>query len=262
MLTNKNFNLIVSFLGGIGIWMLLLVISVIVDNQGNLHRYIVSLGGSFGGVIQAFCYGLFTFAMLQLRDQQIELNQEFRGLEMQLLPETDQLVLYPENIRDIKIQMIRMEEQGYHNYVINLVKKTCTQFRNENSTTDTCNILSSQIKTSREILEGELEMTRYIIQAIPMIGFIGTIIGLTEGIRYSKGMLEINPTDKQFALLEVIDSFSMAFGTTMVALVLSLILVRYYHIYLGKMDVFFAKAETYIIDNLISRILKKGRIKG
>lgn len=256
-INNKNINIIIAFLAGLMIWILLMVIAIPIPDSSAFNRYIIALGGSGGGFIQAICYGLFAYAILELREKRKDLDTELEAFNLELLPEQEQLVLSPEEVGMIKLSMLDMERKGIQYRVSNLIKKTCTQYRNDNSTTDTYNVLSSQIKTSKDELEGDLEMTRYIVQALPMIGFIGTVIGLTEGIVYSKGMLEINPEIKQIALFNVVDSFSMAFGTTFLALLLSLFLTRSYHIYLGKMDLFFSKTENYIIDNLISRIYKQ-----
>jgi chemotaxis protein MotA len=256
-INHKNINVIIAILAGVMAWIVLMVIAIPLPDSSAFHRYVIALGGSGSGFIQAICYGLFTYAILELREKRKDLDSETEAFNLELLPEKEQLVLSPEEVGMIKLSMLDLERKGIQFRVVNFIKKTCTQYRNENSTTDTYNVLSSQIKTSKDEMEGDLEMTRYIVQALPMIGFIGTVIGLTEGIVHSKGMLEINPAIKQDALIQVVDSFSMAFGTTFLALILSLLLTRSYHIYLGKMDLFFSKTENYIIDNLISRIYKQ-----
>jgi len=254
---HKDINLLIAGLAGVGMWILLMIINVMIPDTSAFSRYITALGGSGSGFIQAICYGLFTYAMLELSKKRKELNVEMEAFDLKLLPEKEQLVLSPDDVGNIKLSMLDLERKGIRYLISSLIKKTCTQYRNEHSTTDTYNVLSSQIKTSKDEMEGSLEVIRYIVQALPMIGFIGTVIGLTEGIVHSKGMLEINPVVKQQALFQVIDSFSMAFGTTFLALILSLFLTRSYHVYLGSMDSFFAKTESYIVDNLISRIYKQ-----
>lgn len=115
-------------------------------------------------------------------------------------------------------------------------------------------MLTAQVKTSKEKVESDMEPIRYIIQAISMLGFLGTVIGLTDAIAHADGMLQIDPAAKELALKQIINNFAMAFGTTLVALALGLILTQRYHSYLRKMDFFFARMESYIIDNLIIRI--------
>jgi chemotaxis protein MotA len=48
----------------------------------------------------------------------------------------------------------------------------------------------------------------------------------------------------------------VAFDTTLVSLLLSLVLTYRYHIYLEYLDAFYSQSEAYIIDNLVSRIRK------
>ncbi|MCO6488712.1 MAG: MotA/TolQ/ExbB proton channel family protein [Phaeodactylibacter sp.] len=255
-ITSKTFNIFISFVGGAGIWVLLCLLALFFPAQSPALRYIEALGGSAGGIIQAICYGLFIFALLDLREKLQSLDAEYEAFNLDLLPSQEHLVLSPEEVAEIKLEMAGLEQKGIRYLVTTLIKKACTQYRNENSTNDTYNVLSSQVRTSKEEMEGSLEMTRYIIQVIPMLGFIGTVIGLANGIANSKGMLQINPAEKEQALYLVVDNFSMAFGTSLVALILGVILSRSYHVYLGRMDVFFSRLENYIIENLISRIYR------
>ncbi|NJK82868.1 MAG: hypothetical protein HC912_02685 [Saprospiraceae bacterium] len=153
------------------------------------------------------------------------------------------------------MEIINAENKEQPRYwLIALIVKVCNQYRNNNSVAETYNMLTAQVKTSKERVEADMEPVRYIIQAISMLGFLGTVIGLTDAISNSDAMLQIDPVAKENALKQIVNNFGMAFGTTLVALVLGLILTQRYHSYLRKMDSFFAGMESYIIDNLIIRI--------
>ena len=96
--------------------------------------------------------------------------------------------------------------------------------------------------------EGQLEMVRYVIQTISALGFIGTVMGLSVAI----GLGHLAKTEE--GMKSITQNMYMAFDTTLVALLLGLVLTYRYHAYLEKLDVFYSRTKSYIIDNLISRI--------
>ena len=81
-----------------------------------------------------------------------------------------------------------------------------------------------------------------------MLGFIGTIIELTNSLQQLDKGLDV-----------VRAAMEGAFDATLVALTLTIFLTLYYHTYIGKMDMFFARTKAYITDNLISRIYNPKR---
>lgn len=253
-ISNKTINLAIAITGGVFIWIALMFLAMPFSKDSYVLRYIEAFGGSGKGYIQAICYGMAIYAYLELRGRAKGLSAEYGAFSLKLLPEQDHLVLSPQETTDIKLSIIDMEKKGIRFMVSSLIVKVCNQFRNENTTGEAYTLLTSQLKTTKEEMEGELASTRYIIEAIPMLGFIGTVVGLIDAILESKGMLSINPADKKEALFLVTESFGMAFGTTLVALLLSLLLSRSYQSYLGKLDIFFSKTENYIVDNLLARI--------
>ena len=227
------------------------------DEGSYIRRYIEAFGGSGRGYVQAACYAMSAYAFLELRNKIKKISIEQSAFELKLLPEQDFLVLPPDEISDIKLSIVDMEQRGIQYLLSGLIIRVCNQFRNNSSMSEAYTVLSSHVKTQKEKMEGNLSQVRYIIEAIPMLGFIGTVIGLIDAIIDSKDTLTVNLADKQEALSIVTDAFGMAFGSTLVALLLSVVLNHYYQSFLGKLDVFFSNSEQYIVENLISRVYGK-----
>ena len=125
-----------------------------------------------------------------------------------------------------------------------------SEFRNEESVSDTLQVFDAQVNTRKEEMEGQLEIVRYLLQAISSLGFIGTVLGLSIAI----GLGDQAKTEQGMGLIT--QNLNVAFDTTIVALVLGLFLTYRYHSYLEKLDTFFSQTKSYILDNLISRIYK------
>lgn len=96
-------------------------------------------------------------------------------------------------------------------------------------------------------LEGSYELVRNITWAIPILGFLGTVVGITIAIA------NITPEQLQDSLDQVVGGLAVAFDTTALALALSMVLV------LGKFLVERAEkgvltlVETKVEDTLLHR---------
>lgn len=249
---NKLVTILISAVAAIALWF---VLTILVNATGaipSVQRLFIMFGGTNDGYIQAICYFAFFFAVIELYNMQKYLKTQYHGFDLKLLPEEDQLILTPEQVAEIKLSILEIEKRGIFYLVPDFIKKACTQYRNDQSISETLQVLDVQIENTKEEMEGNLSMIRYLIAAIMSLGFIGTLIGLASAI----GNADLARTEEGMPILT--SYLMIAFDTTLVALVLGLIINYLYHSYLGIMDNFYAKSKRYIIDNLISRIYQHG----
>lgn len=99
----------------------------------------------------------------------------------------------------------------------------------------------------REFLKGSYSLPRFMVWAIPIMGFIGTVWGISNGIaHFSDAMTTTNSVTDVSAMLKenlplVTNSLATAFDTTLLALLLSIPLMMFM-ISLEKSE------ESYLID--------------
>ena len=249
MKNNKKLITIILSVGlAILVWMLLIFLNSISSVIPQAQRLFGLLGGTWNGYIQFFCYMAFFYGLLELRSKREYITNQYGGFELNILPKEDQLVLSPSEVADIKLNVIEMEKRGFGFLINNFIKKACTQYRNDQSISETLQVLDVQIENSKDEQESSLNMVKYMINAIMSLGFIGTLMGLSTAI----GKSYLAKTDEGMTVLT--GFLNVAFDTTLVALILGLILNYFYHIYLESVDSFYARSKTYIVDNLISRI--------
>jgi len=85
----------------------------------------------------------------------------------------------------------------------------------------------------REYLKGSFSLPRFMVWAIPILGFIGTVWGISNGIaHFSDAMTSTNSVTDVSAMLKenltlVTNSLATAFDTTLLALLLSIPLMMF-----------------------------------
>lgn len=250
MITSKRlFHLAISIVAAVIIWFVLILLASMSTGAG-FKRFFEAFGGSFGGYVHAVIYAAFIFGLLEVLDYQKFIKKQNEGFKLNLLPVQDQLILSPEEVAKIKLNVIDLEKHGLSYLLTDFVKRACTQYRNNQSIGETLQVLNAQIDNSKTELEGRLEIARFLISAIASLGFIGTILHLAAAI----GLFHLAKTEEGMPLIT--QSLNVSFDTTFIALFLGLILSYFYHRYLENLDTFYSRMRSYIIDNLISRIYK------
>lgn len=252
MFKTKSFQLIFSVVAGALVWLILIIAGSLLEGVPGIYRVVEAFGGTFQGYIQALIYVLFFYSLFELLEKRKFIQKQNEGFSLNLLPITDQLVITPDEVANIKLNTIKLEKSGLQYLLMDFVKKACTQYRNDQSIGETLQVFNAQIENSKAALEGNLENVRYILGAIVSLGFIGTLIGLSNSI----GKAHLARTLE--GMPEITRYLNLAFDTTLVALLTGLVLNFFYHKYLEDLDTFYSKSKTYVIDNLISRIYKPG----
>ncbi|AEE52447.1 MotA/TolQ/ExbB proton channel family protein [Haliscomenobacter hydrossis] len=258
MISKKTFALLLSIVGGLVFWILAIAIASITDDPDLaeptlINRLFVMVGGSFpSGIIQAVTMMFFLYGLITLLMHRKDIIQEQTSFKLNLLPTGEQKILDPKQVNEIKLKMIELEQQGQSYQLISLIKKACTQYRNEGSISDTLQVIDHQVEAMQEQSQSNYDILHYLAQGIPSLGFLGTVLGISGAI--GKFYLA---TD--FSKLPQITSMlNIAFDTTFFSLFLGLILTYVFNRTQDNENKFYTRMREYVIDNLVSRIFHGG----
>jgi chemotaxis protein MotA len=211
-------------------------------------RLLVLLGGDFpAGIIQIVTYFLFFIGIFEIYGQLKWVKNQNEGFYSKLLPEKENWVLSPQDVSMVRLQALDVFKQR-NLLLADLIRKACEKYRSDKSPADSLAVLSAQVKINISNSESEQSLARYVIWAIPSVGFIGTVIGISASLGFAG---EANTPE---GIIKITTTLSIAFDTTLVSLFLSLILMYIYHDLQEKIEKFHNKSEEYIIENLINRI--------
>lgn len=147
---------------------------------------------------------------------------------MNELPIIDSILLDPDKeTADIALQNASREMSEKYNIsseilVFSFISNILKNSSGDTSITDRLSIISNVTHSALDRIDADLTVARYIVWLVPTIGFLGTV----WGIRHSFGSLGrvLTPGDGRAALDDFLSNFSVAFETTIVALLFSAVI--------------------------------------
>jgi len=143
-------------------------------------------------------------------------------LDQSLLDVTPGTSILPEDTRQYTrpLQALPDEEREY---LLPRVLMTAFQrFGSTGSIHDVSSAVREVCDTESDRLDSELSMVRYIIWAIPSIGFIGTVRGIGEALGQAHRAVEGD-------IIGVTVSLGVAFNSTFIALIISILIMFLMH---------------------------------
>jgi len=112
---------------------------------------------------------------------------------------------------------------------------------------DSANAVRDYCESEMERQESELSTIRYIAWAIPSVGFIGTVRGIGAALGQAHRAVAGDITG-------VTENLGVAFNSTFIALVISIILMFFIHQLQLFQERLVLDSESYCNDNLIARL--------
>ena len=112
-------------------------------------------------------------------------------------------------------------------------------------------MMESQSEIDANNVASSYTIVKVFIWALPIMGFIGTVIGIMLALNYAGDRANVESADM---LYQVTERLGVAFSTTLLALVMASILVFIQNVVQGKEETALNKAGQYCLDNLINRL--------
>ncbi len=112
---------------------------------------------------------------------------------------------------------------------------------------DTSDAIDSSVEALAVKLEAENSLIRYLIWAIPSIGFIGTVRGIGKALSQADQALAGD-------IAGMTESLGLAFNSTLVALVISILLMSLLHLLQRLQDDVVVSTQSYCESFLLNRI--------
>jgi len=176
-------------------------------------------------------------------------SKEEKELGKGYLPEDDRAVLMSKHLPEL-YRGVRASDRQL--ILPRLIRRINLRFQKTNSIEQANSLLTSSIDMIFHEIELRYNFLRYIMWAIPTLGFIGTVVGISLALGTAGNSDPSGPN----LLSNVTGELAVAFYTTLVALVMSGILVLILHWVQEREEGTLNRAGQYCLDNLINRLFE------
>jgi biopolymer transport protein ExbB/TolQ len=203
--------------------------------------------------VQTFMWIVFALGLGELFVRWREAQAEMRQLAAGYLPEDESIVLQAPDLRQI---YARTREQSLPGggaagrFLPRLIQRVILQFQASGSVEQSSTLLNSSLELFLHEIDLRYSMIRYIVWLIPSLGFIGTVIGISLALGFAG---EVDLQDPSL-LAELTKRLAVAFNTTLLALVMSAVIVLIQHVVQARDEGALNRVGQYCLDHLINRL--------
>lgn len=174
-------------------------------------------------------------------------GRERRLLDSDLVAVSPGARILPEDAREYARQIQALPPAERQRLLPRVVLAALNRFRSTRSIQDASATAREVCSAESDRLDSELAMIRYIAWAIPSIGFIGTVRGIGEALTLAHRAV-------QGDISSVTEALGVAFNSTFVALLLSLLLMFVLHQLQLKQERQVLDTESYVDERLLAHL--------
>lgn len=169
-------------------------------------------------------FSCWSLATLWLKWRKLRLQR--RSLEYVVVPDDAEFVLTPKTVDEVFERIYEAVDDPRQFIVFNRISTALANLRNLGRVTDVDEILQTQASHDESGMETSYSLLQGFVWAIPVLGFIGTVEGLSMAIGGFGSVLASTSDFEQVkgALQGVTSGLSVAFETTMQGLVAALVI--------------------------------------
>jgi len=171
---------------------------------------------------QEACFILMLWAMTLMGAKARDNFRERALFDLDLLPRQQSNSILPQDTRDYARPIEALPPEDQKRLLPRALLTALHRFRATSNIQDVANTISTICDSENERLDSELSMIRYIAWAIPSIGFLGTVRGIGQAIGQAHQAA-------QGDIAGVTQSLGVAFNSTFVALLISIIIMFLLH---------------------------------
>ena len=196
---------------------------------------------------QEACFVLMFWAFSIMAFKSVAAAGAGRLLQEDLIRVNPGTRILPEDAREYARQIESLPAAQQRSILPRALRNALHRFTATRSIQDVSGTSHAVLQAEAERLESELSMVRYIAWAIPSIGFIGTVRGIGEALGQAHKAVEGDITG-------ITQSLGVAFNSTLIALLISIVLMFLLHQLQLLQERLVLDTETYLDQHLIQHL--------
>lgn len=183
---------------------------------------------------------ILTYKLVQVSRERRLLKHDFVGARQgeRIIPE-DALDRYKE-LKAAVESTPRWRDRVLPDFVLAALHR----FHATSSVQDAASAVKERAELIADNLDSSLSLLRYVAWAIPAVGFIGTVRGIGDALAHADEAIKGD-------LSGVVSALGLAFNSTLVALVLSMVLMFMLHMLQSRQEALILELQNYCRDKLV-----------
>jgi biopolymer transport protein ExbB/TolQ len=208
------------------------------------------------GVTPYFIIFLTAWSMSIIGVKSKKLKLQRRSLNINVVPHAHNFELTHQSALHVLERLHELVDNPQHFVLLSRIERALSGLKNVGLISEVDNVLRSQAQNDDDHLESSYSLLRGFIWAIPVLGFIGTVLGLSGSIGNLGKLLSTDAEMENIsdALIPVTNNLSVAFDTTLLALVCSLVV----HLLMTQLkkseEGFLDECKEYCHANIVSKL--------
>lgn len=196
---------------------------------------------------QESCFILMLWAFAIMAYKGWETRREWHLLNTDLVHVPEGMRILPEDTREYSRQVEAMPADTRRMLLPRAVLSALSRFGATRNVQDVSDAARGVCQSEADRLDSELSMVRYIAWAIPAIGFIGTVRGIGDALAQAHKAVTGD-------IAGVTEGLGVAFNSTLVALLISIVLMFLLHQLQLSQERLVQETETYLDQYVIRHL--------
>jgi biopolymer transport protein ExbB/TolQ len=206
------------------------------------------LGRLLLGPEQIACYCCFVWASFILLNRYLEVRRQRRAFKLDLLPTEEGVRILPEDGRPLLRKVDEISNRRGPFILANMIRLALGKYAVSRSGQDVSETVRTQAEVDLGRFVSSMSTVNYLAWALPALGFLGTVRGLSGSLGMASHI------DEQAFIENVSKHLTVAFDCTLVALVLSLVVMFWLHRVQRDEEALVIDCRQYCLENLVNRL--------
>lgn len=184
------------------------------------------------------------------------IREEWKALDEEVLPmEAGHLIRQEDALQHIR-RLKRLSPQQKGRMLTSRVWRALVRFKLLGSAEKVDDLLKYQGEIDAADVESSYNFPRFLIAIVPILGFLGTVIGISDSVNGFSGVIgATNDLDQiKDALSQVTIGLATAFDTTLLAMVMSAILMFGLTVIQRWEETLLSRIEDYCLGRILDRL--------
>jgi hypothetical protein len=206
------------------------------------------LGRLLLGPEQIACYVCFVWASLILISRYMEVQRQRRAFKLELLPTEEGVRILPEDSRPLLRKVDEINNRRGPFILANMIRLALGKYAVSRSGQDVSEAVRTQADVDLGRFVSGMATVNYLAWALPALGFLGTVRGLSGSLSMAESI------DEPAFITQVSKHLTVAFDCTLVALVLSLVIMFWLHRVQRDEESLVIDCRQYCLEHLVNRL--------